>query len=86
MANFCNFCKPKKIDWEESGFYGYVCDTCKIGITAFIALKEHRSDLTKDEKKTFNMLRQKYYSDFVSYELSSRGYPMSHFYEMFKKE
>lgn len=81
----CKFCKPEKVDWEEQGFYGYICDSCIVGNTAFIALKDHRGELTKEEKRIFDILSQKYYPDYISYELSSRRQTL-HWYEMFRKD
>lgn len=76
----CSFCKPKKMDWEESGFYGYRCKECQ-GPTAFIVSKEHRGNLNAEEKELVSNLCKKHYPDLKVRWLSESRKNMLHFYD-----
>lgn len=77
----CPFCKPKKKDWEEDGFYGYRCKDCQ-GSTAFVVSTEHRSTkLTDKEKETVKNLCEKHYPNLKIKWLSEKRTKMNHFYD-----
>lgn len=76
----CLFCKPRKKDWEEKGFFGYRCFDCQ-GPTAFIISSEHKTSLNESEKKLVTKLCKKHYPDLKLKWISEKRSKMLHFYD-----
>jgi len=76
----CSFCKPKKKDWEEEGFYGYRCPACQ-GSTAFIIRSSHEGALIENEKKIVIKLCEKYYPDLELKWITKNRPNISHWYD-----
>ena len=54
----CGLCHVKNKRWEEQGFFGIECREL---FTPMIVSSEHQAELTEDQKKIVEDLRQKYY-------------------------
>ena len=80
MSGECLFCKPKKKDWEENGFFGYRCTACQ-GPTAFVVSDEHRGKLNQEEKEILTRLCEKHYPDLKLKWMSEKRSIMTHFYD-----
>jgi len=76
----CLFCKPKKKDWEEKGFYGYRCPSCQ-GPTAFVISSEHRGKLNEEEKLILTELCKKHYPGLKLKWISEKRSNITHFYD-----
>ena len=82
----CSLCNPKKMDWQEAGFYGYHCNDCKTPDKAFIVSEKHIGELSSKEYKIFNELCLKYYPNLKSKNLSESRKHCQHFYEFLIKK
>jgi len=76
----CPFCKPKKKDWEENGFYGFRCEACQ-GPTAFIVSSNHIGIINKEEKEIVTNLCKKYYPGLKVKWISENRKNMNHWYD-----
>ena len=77
----CAFCKPKKMDWSDSGFYGYKCSSCSQSKTAFIVRVNHKGNLSEDEKILVLKLCEKYYPDLKIKWLSEKRKNIPHWWD-----
>lgn len=81
----CAFCNPKKIEWEEDGFYSSRCSVCTDGKTVFIVSSDHKGILSEEEKIQFNKLVEKHYPGFVPKEMDKKR-SLFHWYEFLIKK
>lgn len=58
----CPICSIRVKDWEEGAFFGITCGGCA---HPRIALKEHRSKLSSEEKKQVQKLVKKRYPNHI---------------------
>lgn len=82
----CALCNPKKIDWEENGFYGYSCQTCKVKSSAFIVSSDHKSELNDVEKEIVRKLINKHYPGLKPKGLNDNRKSHFHWYDFLVKD
>jgi hypothetical protein len=77
----CNLCLPKRLDWQEKGFYGYQCFECTEGKSAFIVSESHKSKLTEEENQIVDELVNKYYPGFQRRRICEKRESDQHWFD-----
>ena len=83
--NYCELCHVKNKAWSEGRFFGIAsCKNPGCGGKPLIVLKEHRAELSEDEKEEMEQLAQKYWPGYRARDKGMRSI-LSHYHEHYIK-